>query len=368
MNRVPCVDSKAYSIAPQREDNMVRDFIITYSAYSDTTVPVNTISDRRKGENSVQGKGCSTRQSADSVPGEVECIPLLHKMHKKEDADRLYKAASELDQSGRSREALPLYEESLCICRELGDRAGQGAALKHLARLCHAQCSHAQALGHLEECLLICRDLGDRIGQKDVLQHLGLIHQERCRYGEALSCLEETLALQRESGDRCGQALTLGRIGRVYKERCEHGEALKYLQESLTICREIGDRAGEGTALADFARIYRARCDFATALPLFEQCLIIFREIGDEAEEIFISWSIGCIYYGEGDKEKAEQHISRAVRLAEAIAHPSLEKYRRSLERLRTVLRKTPSEIRQGGTPSSSCPSGILPADPFSTK
>ena len=45
------------------------------------------------------------------------------------------------------------------------------------------------------------------------------------------------------------------------------------------------------------------------------------------------------LQHNQGDLAKAEQHISRAVQLAEEIGHPLLEKYRKHLEELRAELR-----------------------------
>ncbi|MCI5193134.1 MAG: hypothetical protein D3915_08380, partial [Candidatus Electrothrix sp. AU1_5] len=41
-----------------------------------------------------------------------------------------------------------------------------------------------------------------------------------------------------------------------------------------------------------------------------------------------------------GDLTKAEQYISRSVQLAEEIGHPSLEKYRKALEKLRAAIKE----------------------------
>ena len=285
---------------------------------------------------------------------------------KKEHACHLYRAASDLDQLGRCRDALPLYEESLSVCREIGNRAGESAALNRIGRICHAGCEYAKALAYLEESLAICREVGDRARQGGILNHIGRICQERCDYVYALACLEEGLGIQQEIGDRCGEGGTLNQIGRIHQERCDYADALTCLEESLIVCREVGNRAGEGAALADIGRICRVRCNYADAMPLFKRSLSIFREIGAEAEEAVVSWDIGCMYDEQGDKGRAEQYISRAVRLAEAVSHPSVEKYRRVLARIRAGRQDSLSEAGHGDFLSSSCPPGTLPIDPSS--
>ena len=294
-----------------------------------------------------------------------DSVELLTEEQKKERSLRLYRAARDFDRDGRCREALSLYKESLSICREIGDRAGEGAALNRIGRMYHARCSYVDALICLEESLIICREIGDRAGQGDILNHIGRICQERCNYAEALACLEESLVICREIGDRYGEGGTLNHIGRIHQERCDYADALTCLEESLIICREVGNRAGEGAALADIGRICRVRCNYADAMPLFKRSLSIFREIGDKAEEAVVSWDIGCMYDEQGDKGRAEQYIRRAFRLAEAVSHPSVEKYRRTLARIRAGRQNSLPEAGHGDLLSTSCPPGTLPIDSF---
>ncbi|MCI5212603.1 MAG: tetratricopeptide repeat protein, partial [Candidatus Electrothrix sp. ATG2] len=96
---------------------------------------------------------------------DLEVTELFLEERRNGHARHLYRAACDLDQLGRCRDALPLYEESLDICREISNRAGAGAALKRIGRICHACCDYGKALACLEESLTICRECADRAGQ-----------------------------------------------------------------------------------------------------------------------------------------------------------------------------------------------------------
>ncbi|MCI5177917.1 MAG: tetratricopeptide repeat protein [Candidatus Electrothrix sp. AW3_4] len=68
---------------------------------------------------------------------------------------------------------------------------------------------------------------------------------------------------------------------------------------------------------------------------LYKQSLVIHQKIGDRAGEAVTSWNIGLTYGDMGDLAKAEEHIRLAVEIAEAIGHPYLEEWRKTLVRVR---------------------------------
>ena len=286
------------------------------------------------------------------------------------DAGRLHQTMSNLD------DALELYQQSLAISREIGDKAGEGATLNNISQIYKARGDYATALKYLEQSLRISQEIGnrkqegatlnnisqiydargdyttalkyleqslritqeigDKAGEGTTLNNLAKTAYAKGDYATALKYLEQSLAIRQEIGDKAGESVTLNNISQIYDARGDYTTALKYLEQNLVLFREIGDRAGEGTTLNNIGQIYKARGDYGTALKYLEQSLVIRREIGDRVGEAVTSWNIGLTYAAEqGYLAKAEPYISRAVQLAEEIGHPKLEEYRRALEDIR---------------------------------
>jgi tetratricopeptide (TPR) repeat protein len=202
-----------------------------------------------------------------------------------------------------------------------------------------------QALGSLEDALAlyqqslaIRQEIGDRVGEGVTLNNISQIYDTRGDYGTALKHLEQSLVISQDIGDREGEAVTLSNIGALHHAKGDYGTALKHLKQSLVINQEIGDRKGEGATLNNISQIYDAQGDYGTALKRLEQSLVILREIGDRRGEAVTNWNIGRAYEKQGDLAKAEQYISRAVQLAEEIGHPDLEEWRGGLERVRAKM------------------------------
>jgi tetratricopeptide (TPR) repeat protein len=223
---------------------------------------------------------------------------LLPEESKKERALYLNEAGYNLYHIGKHTEAVPLYEQSLAIRQEIGDRAGEGVTLNNISQ----------------------------------------IHTVRGEYATALIYLEQSLSIDRELGDRAGEGVTLNNISQIHTVRGEYATALIYLEQSLSICREVSDKAGEACTLNNISEIHRTLGEYATALHCLEQSLSISREIGNKYGEAVTSWNIGYIYEEQGGLAKVEPYMSRAVQLAEEIGHLKLEYFRKGLERVRAKL------------------------------
>jgi tetratricopeptide (TPR) repeat protein len=211
----------------------------------------------------------------------------------------LHEAGYDLHRVGRNAEALPLYEKSLSLAREIGFKNGEGISLNSISQIYYARGDYTTALKYLEQSLVIFREIGDKA---------------------------------HEGG-------TLNNIGQIYYAKGDYTTAMPLYEQSLIISRGAGNRAMEGTTLNNIGGFYRARSDYPTALKYLEQSLAIRREIGDKAGEAVTSWNIGVAHKEQGDLSKAEQYISRAVQLMEELGHPQLEDCRKELAAVRAKLR-----------------------------
>jgi tetratricopeptide (TPR) repeat protein len=230
---------------------------------------------------------------------------LLPKGEKKDRAHHLHEAGYDLRRLSRSTEAQPLYEQSLALYREIGDRAGEGTTLGNMGAIYHARGDYDTALKYLEQSLEIRQEVGDRAGEGTTLNNISLIYDARGDYDKALKYLEQSLKIRQEVGDRAGEGVTQNNISGIHWAQGDYTTALKYLEQSLEIRQEIGDRAGEGTILNNISQIYGARGDDDTAFKYLEQSLEISRKIGNRAMEGTTLNNIGLIYDARGEYDKA---------------------------------------------------------------
>jgi len=119
-----------------------------------------------------------------------------------------------------------------------------------LARVAHGlgvlldQQSEPDAAVHLfERSLAIWRDLGDREEQARELNSLGIVQRHLGNTGAARSLLEEAVAIDRELGShRLGAALT--NLGQLESASGRLDRAIELLREALTVDQRQGDLFG----------------------------------------------------------------------------------------------------------------------------
>ena len=108
---------------------------------------------------------------------------------------------------GQNAKAIEPFEKVLAILKEMGDRAGQGAAFNDLAKRLQAP-----TLNDLGDCYL-------SLGQ----------------YAKAMELYEQALAIYKEMGDRAGQAKTLNGLGNCYLSLGQYAKAMELYEQSLAI-------------------------------------------------------------------------------------------------------------------------------------
>jgi predicted ATPase len=178
--------------------------------------------------------------------------------------------------------AWALYEESLAIRRELGDRSGIAGSLGNLGNVAVNQGDHSAARALQEQSLAIYRELGDRFGTANTLNNLGVVALNQGDYPAARALHEESLAISRELGNRHSIALSLSNVGHVALDQGDYPAARALLEESLAIRRELGDRHGIATSLSNLGYAALNQGDYPAARALLEESLAIRRELGDQ--------------------------------------------------------------------------------------
>jgi tetratricopeptide (TPR) repeat protein len=111
---------------------------------------------------------------------------LLPEDKKKERSLCLHNAGYDFDRVSRYSDALPLYEQSLAIDREIGDKAGEGTTLNNISHIYKARGDYTTALKYLEQSLVLFREIGDKTGEGTLLNNISHIYDAKGDYPTAL--------------------------------------------------------------------------------------------------------------------------------------------------------------------------------------
>lgn len=146
-------------------------------------------------------------------------------------------------------------------------------ALNYQGTVAHLQGDYGRARQLWQESLALYRQLGDRWGMAWSLSVLGHLLGELGEYLAARQYLQESLAIQQEIGNRRGLAGALNNLGHVLYLLGEYAEARVLLQESLAIRRELGFRRGIAISLNHLGDVTLALGDIAASKQSFYEAL-----------------------------------------------------------------------------------------------
>lgn len=149
--------------------------------------------------------------------------------------------------TGRSREAIPLFERAAAIARAIKKRGTEGNALGNLGLAYSDLGDVAVALEYSEQWLEICRQIGDRVNEANALNSVANCHYRLGALDRAAEGYEQDLAICRELGLLRGEAKSLQNLGNVYDKRGELKRALKSYHASRRLARLLGDPPFAGT-------------------------------------------------------------------------------------------------------------------------
>jgi predicted ATPase/DNA-binding CsgD family transcriptional regulator len=199
-----------------------------------------------------------------------------------------------------------LHEESLALCRELGDTRGIAHNLNLLGRVAMDRSNYTAARLLEEEALALFREVDAKLGIASSLEILASVALDQGEYVRARSLGEESLALSREVGNKRGSAAALWLLARViFFSQGDQTAVRPLLEESLALSKELGDKANVAYSLLMLGFVAIFQGETATARSLLEENLTLFRELGDRRGIALGLYGLGWVALGQGDYVRA---------------------------------------------------------------
>jgi len=211
----------------------------------------------------------------------------------------------------------PILEESLALCRELGDKAGLAYGLLHLGIFLF-QRDDAQEEGKklVIESLEIYRELKNKVGIALVLHYLGsTIEIDVSNYEQLCIYLEEELAICREIEDIASVARSLSDLGDVAIKHGYYDVARRWLEEALTIQKQLGKIGNIIYTLSRLGEVAVRTGDDAQARAYYEEMLSRIHQAGGSLTDTrWVLVKSGYTALWQGDIERARNLLEESLR------------------------------------------------------
>jgi predicted ATPase/class 3 adenylate cyclase/DNA-binding CsgD family transcriptional regulator len=236
--------------------------------------------------------------------------------------------------SWRSNLGVAESEEALALFREVGDKDGIASSLADLAHHVYHQGEYARAMSLHEEALVLWREVGhkDRVAQSYVCVAEMLFFSQGDP-ARVYPLLDEGLALSRELGYKLGIAKGITLSGELALSQGDAALARCLIEQSLVLCRETGNQEDIARSLFVLGRVVESLGDYAAARALYEESLAIRRVVGDNRHIASCLEGLAGLFVTQGEPVMAVQLWGAAEALREARGTPIPPVYRAAYAR-----------------------------------
>jgi DNA-binding SARP family transcriptional activator/predicted ATPase len=161
-------------------------------------------------------------------------------------------------------------------------------------------------------------DLGDRLGEGRALRRLGAIAAATDDLTSARSLLEESLSRLDEAGVEAETGITLLHLGSLLADEGDVAGALPALRRALDIATDGGNPLARGQALAALLLAEWKSGDLDAALRSGDEALELFRELGHRTMEGTVAYRLAAVTRGLGQADVARSRAQLAIDAGEA--------------------------------------------------
>jgi predicted ATPase len=193
-------------------------------------------------------------------------------------------------------------EQSLRICREIGDRRAEALTLNNLGGINHDQLSsYDRAKVCFEQAREIFCDIGDSRHEGHVLENLALISDWLGDYEQARQYHEQALERITKVKDLRVKVILLANFGLLFHHLGEDETALEYNQRAIDLAQEIGEPSGEAFAQTNLGHSLLALGRAEEARAAYQHALTQREELGQLqlAQETRAGLARVCLAQGE---------------------------------------------------------------------
>lgn len=215
--------------------------------------------------------------------------------------------------------ARELYQQSLDLKQDIGDKSGIARSIFTLAILDSVQGDYKTAQSRYQESLELRQEIGEKSGIADCFVYLGNLAFYQVDYEKAYSLYEQSLEIYRELEDKSSIAFCLLVLGNVAYEQTDHSKARVFYEESLKLRQESKEKWGIANAYMGLGKVNFAQQDYEIARVFYKKSLKLRWELQDNQGIAFCLEGLADIYRSQNQMIKAAWLYGRTEALRKTI-------------------------------------------------
>lgn len=213
-------------------------------------------------------------------------------------------------------------DESIAICREIGDAPGLALALLWATWMALFRGEIDAAQGTISESYDLFTHLGDEWGVATALQGVGFIDNELGDLDSAETAFQQSLVMMRALKDQWGMIAVEQQLAQVAYRRGDFVVARERAAQVIKRARETFDSWTLVQALTLQGEIARAEGDYATAATVCQESLGLSRETGHTALTAWTLRDLGYVALACNDIEGARTTFLEGLDIFQRHSYP----------------------------------------------
>jgi tetratricopeptide (TPR) repeat protein len=223
---------------------------------------------------------------------------------------------------GENRAAIENYQNSLRLCKEIGDKKGIALAYNNIAGVLQSEGKDKDAMEYYSSSLAIRKELRDTAGMSEAVGNIGVIYFYAGNMQKALEFYNSALQLDHRRNDVKGISFWLCNIGSVYEKTGDLVKCLEYFHESLRYAEKGGEKREIADRLNSIGLLYYKVDDRQKAEENFKSALALYQKSSFKDGMASVLNNLGLIFYSAREFDKAEEYYQKSFDLALELERP----------------------------------------------
>jgi transcriptional regulator with XRE-family HTH domain/tetratricopeptide (TPR) repeat protein len=238
-----------------------------------------------------------------------------------------------LSRSAHVQDWVATQQVAVDTATRLGDLPGQAVSLGLLGNAVGIAGDPAESGRLHEQSLALCRQLGDRRGEANSHHALFIRDARRLRFFTALRHSRQALSLFRSIGDKAGEIEVLTSLSWFHSLTGSRDRARALCLQALSLIEETSHPSVEGMIWGNLGFLADKQRDFAEAARCYERAASTFRALGFVGPEVMALCALAEARHATGDEPRAREAWQRALVFLDLHDHKTAAEVRAKLTR-----------------------------------
>jgi len=168
----------------------------------------------------------------------------------------IYYVATVYDITGRSAEAIKMYEEGLASVKALGNESGEADYYGNLGVAHYMIADFEKAIFNYMNALELYEKRGDKTKASKMLNNIGIIYRTQKKYDRAEEIYQQAYQMKKELGDSAAMAASLQNLAAINTFLKKTDKALEYAHQSLDLYTQLDMKKDIASCYTSIGEIY----------------------------------------------------------------------------------------------------------------